>query len=320
MAGDWIKMRTDLYRNPKICVIADLLISPDSELSRFVSQNMQRDMSITRNVMRNVTVGALVSVWGILRHRGKRNGSDLVIDGCTLSVIDDIADLNGFGEALSVVGWAEETDNGIVLPRFFEEMNVDPEEEAKAKNAERQRRYREKQSQKNNVTQDVTVASQSNSREEKRREEVNLKPLSVKREEITESVLGTDDRPLPSRKGIVCGLLRKAGMADAAPHYLTEDAWEAILAKRTDEEIVELARAKMAANPGRRIGLKYIAPALLEDPQRIEANARDSPAGRRKTLTETRTATIAGLTGGRTTTPKEQQRESIESTAVRIAG
>ena len=80
------------------------------------------------------------------------------------------------------------------------------------------------------------------------------------------------------------------------------------------------ARAKMAANPGRRIGLKYIAPALLEDPQRIEANARDSPAGRRKTLTETRTATIAGLTGGRTTTPKEQQRESIESTAVRIAG
>lgn len=131
---------------------------------------------------------------------------------------------------------------------------------------------------------------------------------------------GTPKQASPTRKGLVCGLLRKAGMADAAPHYLPDDAWETILAKRTDEEIVELARAKMAANPGRRIGLKYIAPALLEDPQRIEANARDSPAGRRKTLTETRTATIAGLTGGRTTTPKEQQRESIESTAVRIAG
>lgn len=145
------------------------------------------------------------------------------------------------------------------------------------------------------------------------------KPISVKSEEVGEPVLG-HGAAASTRKGLVCGLLRKAGMADSAPHYLTEDAWEAILAKRTDEEIVELARAKMAANPGRRIGLKYIAPALLEDPQRIEANARDSPAGRRKTLTETRTATIAGLTGGRTTTPKEQQRESIESTAVRIAG
>lgn len=157
-------------------------------------------------------------------------------------------------------------------------------------------------------------------REEKRREEVNLKPHSEERGEVNGTTAAQNPPPPPTRKGIVCGLLRKAGMSDAAPHYLPEDAWEAILAKRTDEEIIDLARAKMAANPGRRIGLKYIAPALLEDPQRIEANARDSPAGRRKTLTELRTETIAGLTGGRTTTPKEQQRESIESTAVRISG
>lgn len=135
-----------------------------------------------------------------------------------------------------------------------------------------------------------------------------------------EEEIGAPKQASPTRKGLVCGLLRKVGMSDAAPHYLTEDVWETILAKRTDEEIIDLARAKMAANHGRRIGLKYIAPALLEDPQRIDANARDSPAGRRKTLTEVRTETIAGLTGGRTTTPKEQQRESIESTAVRIAG
>jgi hypothetical protein len=101
----------------------------------------------------------------------------------------------------------------------------------------------------------------------------------------------------PTRKGLVCGMLRKAGMADAAPHYLTDDTWEVILTKRTAEEIVEVAKAKMAAMPNQRIGLKYIAKALMDDPKTIDANARASPSGRRQTLTETRSETIAALTG-----------------------
>lgn len=90
-----------------------------------------------------------------------------------------------------------------------------------------------------------------------------------------------EPRPTSTRKGLVCGLLRKVGMADAAPHYLTDDAWDSILAKRTDEEIVSVALAKMAARPGKRTGLKYIAPALLEDPEPITGNARDSPGRNR---------------------------------------
>jgi hypothetical protein len=171
MAFDWIKIRTDLYRDPKVSVIADLMLDQDSELSRFVNQNMQCNMTVTRNVMRNVTVGALVSVWGVLRHRGKRNEYDLFVKCCTLSVVDDLADLPGFGYAMASVGWIEETEEGIVLPRFFEEFNVDPAEENKSKNAERQRLYRERKKEESNVTRDVTVASQSNAREEKRREE-----------------------------------------------------------------------------------------------------------------------------------------------------
>jgi len=80
-----------------------------------------------------------------------------------------------------------------------------------------------------------------------------------------------------TRKGLVCGLLRKAGMADAAPHYLDDDTWGEILGKRTDEEIVEVALAKMAARPGQRTGLKYIAPALLEDPQPMAINGQPAP-------------------------------------------
>lgn len=80
-----------------------------------------------------------------------------------------------------------------------------------------------------------------------------------------------------TRKGEICGLLRKAGMADAAPHYLPDDVWEQILGKRTNEEIVEVARAKMAARPGQRTGLKYIARALLEDPAPVAINGQAQP-------------------------------------------
>lgn len=179
MAEDWIKMRTDLYRDPKVCVIADLLLSSDGELARYVSQNMQRDIAVTRNVTRNATVGALVTVWGVMRLRGRRKGSDLFCPFASLSVIDDIADLPGFGDAMASVGWAYQSDDGLVFPRFFEEYNADPAEKNPSPSAERQRRYRERQKTQadgekpsesdvtGNVTRDVTLRH----REEKRREE-----------------------------------------------------------------------------------------------------------------------------------------------------
>lgn len=173
MAGDWIKMRTDLYRDPKVCAIADNLMNQDGELAGYVNQNCQRNMTVTRNVMRNVTVGALVSVWGVMRLRGKRINDDLVFKSGTLWIIDDLAELPGFGKAMADVGWVVADEAGIVFPNFFSEYNVDPNEDANAKNAERQRRYREKTKLKSNVTDDVTNASQSNAREEKRREDID---------------------------------------------------------------------------------------------------------------------------------------------------
>jgi len=175
MAGDWIKMRTDMYRDPKVCVIADFLLDKEGGLSRYVNQQCQRDMTVTRNVMRNATVGALASVWGVMRMRGKCDGVDLVCRCATLAVIDDIADLPGFGDAMNAVGWVEETADGLVFPRFFEDHNVDPDSTAKQKAAERQRRFRERRNAEKtsgdeshgDVTRDVTVTD----REEKRREE-----------------------------------------------------------------------------------------------------------------------------------------------------
>lgn len=127
-------------------------------------------------------------------------------------------------------------------------------------------------------------------------------------------------QPAPTRKGIVCGLLRKAGMADAAPHYLTDETWDSILSKRTNEEIVAVAQAKMAARPNQRTGLKYIAPALLQDPDPIAANARASPA--KSSIHAEREAVSFGLTGRKpkpNELPNAASERDITAESIRIA-
>lgn len=155
MARDWVKMRTDLYRDPKVVVMADAVARGPAG----------RDSNVTRNVTRNAVVGALVTVWGVLRHSGKRRDDDLVVPHASLQVIDDICELPGMGDAMQLIGWVSCGASELIFPAFFREHNVDPEESKSAKNAERQKRYREKQRAKrdgkrdvtSNVTDDVTL-------------------------------------------------------------------------------------------------------------------------------------------------------------------
>lgn len=167
MAADWIKMRTDLYRDPKVCMIADSLMDNDSELARYVSNICRCNMAVTRNIMRNAIVGSLVTVWGVLRHRGARIDDDLVVNGATVAILDDIAEMPGVGEAMAAVGWVTQTEEGLLFRHFFEEYNVEPEKKTALSNAERQRLYRERKRDSETVT-NVTLR---NDREEKSRVE-----------------------------------------------------------------------------------------------------------------------------------------------------
>lgn len=177
MAEDWIKMRTHLYSDPKVSLMADLVFAGDGELAGYVNQHNQCDMSVTRNVTRNAIVGALVAVWGVCRKQGAREGADLVVKTCDMDALDDIANLPGFGSAMCAVGWCIDNDGSIVLPRFYEEHNVDPKEA----NARRQREFRERRKEQKqgrnarNVTRNVT----RNDREEKRREDITDTPNGV---------------------------------------------------------------------------------------------------------------------------------------------
>lgn len=196
MANDWIKMRTDLYRDPKVIVMADSMLDPDGELASFIEHNCRRNMTVTRNVTRNACVGALLSVWGVMRHRGVRVGDDLECHGITLAVVDDIADLPGFGKAMQHVGWIENSESGLIFPRFFADYNVEPDEKNKSKNAERQARYREKLKAKSNVTSNVTRNVTVTPREEESREEKSIKtPLIPQGGDAPKDVPSTGKKP-----------------------------------------------------------------------------------------------------------------------------
>lgn len=174
MAGDWIKIRPSLLTSPKVNGIARILES-DPRVSRNLSTGFNGPMSevVTRNVMRNVTVSLLVIIWGA----ANEHTTDGIFKNADLSDIDDMVGVPGFGEAMQAVGWAEfdEENNCVILPNF-NEYNTCGKDRSSEKNAERQRRYREKRrnnkgdgDEKSNVTRDVT----NNDREEKRREDIS---------------------------------------------------------------------------------------------------------------------------------------------------
>lgn len=175
--------------------------------------------------------------------------------------------------------------------------------------AERVSRHRAKKKQESNVTATPPEAEAESDTD---------KTLPASGGALLLSPAGADSLPAGTRKGRVCGLLRKAGMADAAPHYLTEATWEAILAKRTDEEIVELARAKMASRPGQRTGLKYLAPALMEDPRPLAASPRTAAPGR-QTVADERAAVSMALTGRGPAHERQSAERDITGEAIRVA-
>lgn len=194
MAGDWIKMRPSLITSPKVNGIAREL-ERSVDVGRALSTGYNGVMSdvVTRNVMRNVTVSALLTVWGA----ANEHTVDGVFRNADLSDIDDMVGIPGFGEAMVSVGWAifDDEEFTVTLPNFNEYNTSGKERGASSKtNAERQREYRKRKKQDenrneivttNNVTSDVT----RNHREEKRREDkeyTESAPDSLQAKEVLE--------------------------------------------------------------------------------------------------------------------------------------
>lgn len=156
MAGDWIKLRTDLHTDPAVIRLGTIL-----SLDAFA------------------VVGRLAAVWVWADTHADRHGHVTLV---SRSCLDSVTHCEGFGAALESVGWLEcspESDGGVTFPRFDRHMGEGAK--ARAQAAKRKRKQRELESR--NGHGDVTPLSRKShsdivtrEREEERREEEEKDP------------------------------------------------------------------------------------------------------------------------------------------------
>lgn len=93
MAGDWIKMRTNLSRSPQVVRIAYAL-----------------------NADRLRVIGGLHAVWSLADEQTE----DGVLAGYDYQTVDEMIGWQGFCEALETVDWVRKENGGISFPRYEE--------------------------------------------------------------------------------------------------------------------------------------------------------------------------------------------------------
>lgn len=143
MAGDWIKMRTDISIDPRVIVMAETLrTKPEFQAWCF---GQKCDIGVTQRAATCVVIAALLKVWGLARSQGKIVGDrdeDILLQPASLTTLDVIADLTGFGDAMQSVGWAEPKDAiGVMFPNCAKHI-YSPDEIKRKKDTKRQREHR----------------------------------------------------------------------------------------------------------------------------------------------------------------------------------
>lgn len=93
MAGDWIKMRGNLWDDPRVSGLCD--------------QTGAQEAAI---------IGGLYWLWTT----ADQHTEDGVLPGMTLRAIDRKTGIETFGQALVSIGWINELDDGILIVRFDE--------------------------------------------------------------------------------------------------------------------------------------------------------------------------------------------------------
>ena len=142
MAGDWIKMETELHEKPEIIEMAGML-----------------------GIDRFSVVGRLHRIWSWFNKHTEFGHAASV----TYVTVDEFASCDGFSAAMEKVGWAEIENGEFSIPKF-ERHNGNPAK-SRALASERKKRSRSKRD--NCHGQSVTETGQQRDqrREEKRREE-----------------------------------------------------------------------------------------------------------------------------------------------------
>lgn len=160
MAGDWIKMRTDLWDHPKVVRIVSA-ICPDGV------RNFSERCKI---------VGALYRTWAL----ADTHADDGILDGYDAAALDFLVGIEGWSLNLQHVGWLTVEPQRLVLNNFTEHNGLTAKR--RAEDAARKGRVRKASAKcpKKNGQKSAKLKN----REEKRREEINPLPLSLQNDEL----------------------------------------------------------------------------------------------------------------------------------------
>lgn len=109
MAGDWIKMRSNLWDDPRVSRVVDMTDSSEAAV-----------------------IGAMYWLWAT----ADQHTADGVMAGLTLKAIDRKTGVPGFGAALVTIGWLVDHPEGVCLVRFDEHNG----ESAKSRAADAKRK------------------------------------------------------------------------------------------------------------------------------------------------------------------------------------
>jgi len=93
MAGDWIKMRSNLWDDPRVGRLVDLTNSSEAAV-----------------------IGALYWLWST----ADQHTEDGAMPGLSLRQIDRKTGIPGFGAALCEIGWLSDDPQGVVVQKFEE--------------------------------------------------------------------------------------------------------------------------------------------------------------------------------------------------------
>lgn len=168
MAGDWIKMRTDLMRDRAIQRIANDLAESEAFQSWAYLQNDNIVTKMLRECCAFVTVGALHSFWSW----AQENTEDGVVRA-RIQDIDLAIGVPGFAEALKSAGWIEEDGEYLIIPKWDRHNSKGAKSRAESSRRMQERRLRIR------YADGVTNTRPNRVREEKRREEVRDKSMSA---------------------------------------------------------------------------------------------------------------------------------------------
>ena len=144
MAGDWIKMRGNLWDDPRVSKLCDLTDQSEAAI-----------------------VGALYWLWAA----ADQHTEDGLMPGLTLRQIDRKTGVQGFGAALCQIGWLEDNPDGVRIVNFEDHNGTS----AKRRCTDAQRKANVRNVSASDADKQRTESGQKTpnlgAREEKRREE-----------------------------------------------------------------------------------------------------------------------------------------------------